>query len=71
MNAYAVIIEGEGSSFSAYVPDLPGCVATGRSLEEVDARIREAILLHIESLEAHGEPVPKPTAAAVRFVDVA
>jgi predicted RNase H-like HicB family nuclease len=71
MSAYAVIIEGEDGSFSAYVPDLPGCVATGRSLEEVEPRIREAITAHIESLERHGEPVPKPATTAVKFVDVA
>jgi predicted RNase H-like HicB family nuclease len=71
MNAYAVIIEGEGTSFSAYVPDLPGCVATGRSVDEVEDRIREAIGLHIESLRAHGETIPMPSTAAVRFVDVA
>lgn len=71
MSTYAVIIEGEGDSFSAYVPDLPGCVAAGESVEAVDALIREAIRLHVESLRAHGEPVPRPSTAAVRFVDVA
>ncbi|MEX2255872.1 MAG: type II toxin-antitoxin system HicB family antitoxin [Acidimicrobiia bacterium] len=71
MSAYAVIIEGSGESFSAYVPDLPGCVATGQSVDEVEARIREALRMHIESLEAHGELVPEPTTAAVRLVDVA
>jgi predicted RNase H-like HicB family nuclease len=71
MSAYAVIIEGSGESFSAYVPDLPGCVATGQSVEDVEARIREALRMHIESLEAHGEAVPEPTTAAVRLVDVA
>jgi predicted RNase H-like HicB family nuclease len=54
MSAYAVIIEGSGESFSAYVPDLPGCVATGQSVDDVEARIREALRMHIESLEAHG-----------------
>lgn len=71
MSAYAVVIEETGGAFSAYVPDLPGCVATGRSVEEVEARIREAITLHIESLQRHGEKVPRPAATAVRFVDVA
>lgn len=71
MSTYAVIIEGEGRSFSAYVPDLPGCVATGQSVDEVEGRIREAIRMHIESLQAHGEPVPEPPTAAVRLVDVA
>jgi len=71
MSAYAVIIEGGDESFSAYVPDLPGCVATGRSIDEVETRIREAIRVHIQSLEEHGETVPEPAATAVRFVNVA
>ena len=71
MSAYAVIIEGGGDSFSAYIPDVPGCVATGESVEDVEARIREALRMHIESLEAHGEPVPAPPTAAVRLVGVA
>jgi predicted RNase H-like HicB family nuclease len=71
MSAYAVIIEGSGTSFSAYVPDLPGCVATGSSVDEVESRIRDAIRLHLESLRAHGDPVPEPTTAAVRVVEVA
>ena len=70
MSAYAVVIEGADGSYSAYVPDLPGCVATGESVEEVAALIREAIEFHIESLRVHGEPVPTPT-TAVRTVDVA
>ncbi|HEX8769166.1 MAG TPA: type II toxin-antitoxin system HicB family antitoxin, partial [Acidimicrobiales bacterium] len=61
MNGYAVIIEGEGDSYSAYVPDLPGCVAAGSNVAEVEAMIRDAIRLHVESLRAYGEPVPKPT----------
>ena len=71
MSAYAVIIEGDRGSFSAYVPALPGCIATGRTLEQTEQRIREALHLHIESLRAHGEPVPEPSTATVRFVDVA
>jgi predicted RNase H-like HicB family nuclease len=70
MSTYAVVIEGSGRSFSAYVPDLPGCVAAGQSVDEVTALIREAIGLHLESLRLNGEPVPEP-AAAVRLVDVA
>ena len=70
MSTYAVVIEGTDGSYSAYVPDLPGCVAAGTSIEGVTASIREAIELHIESLRAHGEPVPNPT-TAVRLVDVA
>jgi len=71
MSAYAVVIEGEPGSFSAYVPALPGCVATGRTVEQIEDRIRNAIRMHIESLRAHGEPVPEPSTAAVRLVDVA
>jgi len=71
MSAYAVVIEGEPGCFSAYVPALPGCVATGRTVEQIEDRIRNAIRMHIESLRAHGEPVPEPSTAAVRLVDVA
>jgi len=61
MTEYAIVIEDAGKNFSAYVPDLPGCVSTGRSIEEVTAQIQEAIALHIESLREHGEEVPPPT----------
>ena len=71
MSAYAVIIEGSGDSFGAYVPELPGCIATGSSIEEAETRIREAIVDHVRSLREHGEPVPEPTTAAVRVIEVA
>jgi predicted RNase H-like HicB family nuclease len=71
MTLYAVIIEGSGESYSCYVPDLPGCVATGSSVDEVEARLRDAIRMHIESLRTHGERVPEPHTAAVRTVEVA
>jgi predicted RNase H-like HicB family nuclease len=71
MSVYAVVIEGRGNSFSAYVPDLPGCVAAGESVDEVERLIRAAIQLHVENLRSHGEQVPEPVAAAVRLVDVA
>ena len=64
MSAYVVVIEGEGDSFSAYVPDLPGCVAVGDSADEVRQLMQEAIPLHIESLRAHGDPVPPPQSQA-------
>jgi predicted RNase H-like HicB family nuclease len=58
---YAVVIEqANDGSFSAYVPDLPGCVACGDSVDEVKQSIREAVILHIESLREHGDPVPPP-----------
>jgi predicted RNase H-like HicB family nuclease len=60
---YLVIIEkADDGTFSAYLPDLPGCVATGDSAEEVRKLIDEAVSLHIESLREHGEPVPPPSA---------
>ena len=71
MSSYAVIIEGSGESYSGYVPDLPGCVATGGSIDEVEVLIREAVVMHIESLRHHGEEVPEATTAAVRVVDIA
>ncbi len=51
---YAVVIEKAGKNFSAYVPDLPGCVATGPSVETVERQIREAIRFHVEGLKADG-----------------
>ena len=64
---YTVVIERAPDNLAAYVPDLPGCVATGSSLDELLETIREAIEYHIESLRNHGEPVPDPlcTAAVV------
>ncbi len=64
MSRYAVVIERANGNLSAYVPDLPGCVATGRTDDEVRANIAEAISLHLESLRQHGESVPPPSATA-------
>ena len=61
---YAVVIERAGDNHSAYVPDLPGCIATGRTAEDAEREIRAAIRFHIEGLRADGEPVPEPTAQA-------
>jgi predicted RNase H-like HicB family nuclease len=61
---YAVVIEKADGNYSAYVPDLPGCVATGRTVEAVEAEIREAVRFHIEGLKADGLPVPQPTTIA-------
>jgi predicted RNase H-like HicB family nuclease len=61
---YVTVIEKAGDgSFSAYVPDLPGCVTCGDSVDEVRQLIEEAVSLHIESLRKHGEPVPPPAAS--------
>ena len=62
---YVVVIEkAADGSFSAYLPDLPGCVATGDTVEEVRQLIGEAVNLHVESLREHGERVPPPSAMA-------
>ena len=65
---YAVVIENAGTNYSAYVPDLPGCVATGGSVAEVEQEIRDAIRFHIEGLEADNLPVPPPSSIA-EYVD--
>lgn len=62
---YTVIVEKAPQNYAAYVPDLPGCIATGKTRDEVERLIREGIVLHIESLREHGEPVPEPTTSAV------
>jgi predicted RNase H-like HicB family nuclease len=61
---YAVVIEKTRGNYSAYVPDLPGCVATGATVEATEEEIRDAIRFHIEGLKQDGLPVPKPTAIA-------
>ena len=55
---YAIVIEEAGSNYSAYVPDLPGCIATGGTVEEAECQIREAIAFHLEGLRADNLPVP-------------
>ena len=67
---YAVVIEREGTSFGAYVPDLPGCVAAAETRAEVETLIAEAIAFHIEGLIASGEPVPLPT-SQVEYIEPA
>jgi predicted RNase H-like HicB family nuclease len=61
---YAVVIEKANDNYSAYVPDLPGCVATGNTVAAVEREIREAVRFHIEGLKADGLPVPQPTSLA-------
>jgi predicted RNase H-like HicB family nuclease len=67
---YAIAIEKAEGNYSAYVPDLPGCVATGGTVAEVEAEIREAIAFHLEGLREDGLPVPAP-ASQVEYVDIA
>lgn len=64
MQRYLVVIEKANGNYSAYAPDLPGCVATGKTIEEVKARMREAIKMHIEGLREDGLPVPTPRVSA-------
>lgn len=64
MSRYAVVIERAADNYSAYVPDLPGCVATGAPVALVEATIREAIRFHIEGLAEDGLPIPEPSARA-------
>ena len=62
---YLVILEhAEGSNYSAYVPDLPGCVSTGDTREDCLRNIREAIALHIEGMREDGQPIPEPSSDA-------
>jgi predicted RNase H-like HicB family nuclease len=69
MKRYAVVIEDAGTNLAAYVPDLPGCVATGDSREEVEQLIREAIVLHLEGIVEDGLPIPEPS-SRVEYVEV-
>jgi predicted RNase H-like HicB family nuclease len=67
---YAIVIEAAGDNFSAYVPDLPGCIATGSTVQETEREIREAIEFHLEGLRADNLPIP-PASSRVDYVEVA
>ncbi|HMG59042.1 MAG TPA: type II toxin-antitoxin system HicB family antitoxin [Burkholderiales bacterium] len=67
---YAIVIEKAENNYSAYVPDLPGCVATGATVEEVEGQIREAIEFHLDGLREDGVVIPQP-ASRVEYIDVA
>lgn len=67
---YAVVIEKAERNYSAYVPDLPGCIATGRTLTHVQAAIREAIELHLAGMREDGLPLPPPS-SQVDYIEVA
>jgi len=69
---YLIVIEGhEGENFSAYAPDVPGCVATGATLAEGEREMRDALAFHIEGLREAGEPIPEPSDATATFVSIA
>ena len=67
---YTIVIEKSPENYAAYVPDLPGCVATGATRNETVDEMRRAIQFHIEGLREHGEPVPPPRCTAT-VIDVA
>ena len=66
---YAIVIEKAPSNYAAYVPDLPGCIATGATVEETESLIREAIEFHLEGLKADGVPIPLAS-SRVEYIDV-
>ncbi len=66
---YAIVIERAPSNYSAYVPDLPGCVATGSTVDEVESEIRDAIAFHLDGLREDGLPVPESTSLC-EYVEV-
>ena len=63
--AYTVVIEKGENNYGAYVPDLPGCVSTGKTVEETQRNIQEAIEFHLEGMREDGDPIPEPTATAI------
>ena len=66
---YSVVIEKTDNGYSAYAPDLPGCIAAGDSQAEAEELIREAIIMHLESLREYGDPVPEPQ-TSVALIEV-
>lgn len=67
MKTYAVIIEPTTTGFSAYVPDLPGCIAVGHTLDETRESMKTSIQLHTEMLRELGEPIPEPTSQVLEL----
>lgn len=68
MSKYLIVIEETYTGFSAYSPDIPGCVSTGRSREEVERSMREAIEFHLVGLREEGQPIPRPSSSAAYVV---
>jgi predicted RNase H-like HicB family nuclease len=66
---YAIVIERAGANYSAYVPDLPGCIATGATQAEVEALLREAIELHLAGMREDEQPIPEPS-SRVEYLEV-
>jgi predicted RNase H-like HicB family nuclease len=70
MKRYAIVVEKAPANYAAYVPDLPGCVATGATVEETEQRLQEAIEVHIQGLREDGLPVPEPS-SVVDYLETA
>lgn len=69
MKRYAIVIEKAAANYAAYVPDLPGCIATGATAQETERLLREAIEMHVEGMREDGLPVPEPS-SQVEYVEV-
>ena len=69
MHRFLVIIESGKRNYSSYVPDLPGCVATGKTLEEVKSNMRDAIALHLQGMVEDNDPIP-PSSSLAEYIDV-
>lgn len=67
---YAIVVEKAGNNFSAYAPDLPGCIATGSTVKEAEKEIQAAIQFHIDGLREDGLPIPAPS-SVVEYLDIA
>ena len=67
MHRFLVVVETNGGRYSASAPDLPGCVATGDTVAEVEQNMREAIEFHLEGMRLHGDPIPEPSARSFYF----
>jgi predicted RNase H-like HicB family nuclease len=67
---YLIIIEKTDTGYSAYSPDLPGCVSTGATHEEVESNMREAIKFHVEGLKIEGFPIPQPSSTSA-YIEIA
>lgn len=67
---YAIVVEWADGNYSAYSPDVPGCIATGATVEETKRNMIEALEFHIEGLRADGDPIPEPS-SSVDFVEIA
>ena len=69
MKRYAIVVEKAKSNYSGYVPDLPGCIATGATVRETERRLRGAIEVHLQGLREDGLPIPKPC-SRVQYLEV-